>query len=852
MSRPARHFICSLLIVVVLPFWQAANAQQAAQQQQPVVHGYQKAPQPISDLLNARPTPLVQLSPDGKWLLAADRLPYPPVSDLAQPMLRLAGLRINPATNGRHHPPRLIALSLIEVATGKTRKVTGLPANPYFTMPDWSPDGAKFAFTNTVADGIELWIGNVETAKAEKLEGFKISAILGDPLQWMPDGKALLVQTVPGSRRNPPAEPKTPDGPIIQESDGKKAPVRTYEDLLENPHDENLFDYYATAQLTRVSFPHVGHLGPIRASIDVNVASKIGKPGIFARVEPSPDGKHLLVVRIQHPYSYIMPESDFPREVEIWNFTGKLEHKIASLPLTDHVPIEGVLTGPRDYQWVPSQPATLVWAEALDGGDPKTKAPFRDQVMMLSAPFTGNPSELVKLEQRFVPSGSAGGFRSGSAIDWTENGLGLVRDYNRDRRWVRTFLVDIAKPDAQPRLIWERSIRDRYRDPGSPLMRTLPNGKRVMRQAGSSIFLAGNGASQKGEFPFLDRFDLDTLKSERIFQCRDGQYESVVALLADDGTKFLTRHESPTEPPNYFVRTATGADKKAITDFPDPAPQLHGITKQLVTYKRADGVQLSFTLYLPANHKEGERLPTIVWAYPLEFNDADTAGQVSGSPYHFTTITGISQLFLVTQGYAILDNATMPVVGDPETMNNTYVEQIVASAKAAIDKAVEMGVTDPQRIGVGGHSYGAFMTANLLAHSDLFRAGVARSGAYNRTLTPFGFQSERRTIWEAPEMYIKVSPFMQADKIKHPILLIHGMADDNSGTFPIQSERMYQAIKGNGGIVRYVQLPYEAHGYLARESTEHTLWEMVSWFDKWVKNAPSAEQTKTANSGAGH
>ncbi|HET7871032.1 MAG TPA: prolyl oligopeptidase family serine peptidase [Terriglobales bacterium] len=829
MPRLARAFATRIL----LPFFVFAVSSFAQ---------YQKAPQPIHDLLNAPATPLVLVSPHSDHLLVVDRLQYPPISDLAQPMLRLAGLRINPATNGRHHPPRLIGLTLVDVAAGKSRKVTGLPDNAYLGVPQWSADGKQFAFTNTTANGTELWVGNTAAAAAARMEGVKISAILGEAVQWMPDGRSLLVQTVPGNRGKAPAEPVSPDGPIIQESDGKKAPVRTYEDLLANAYDEALFDFYATAQLTLIHV-HEGKLGPVKAS--VTNESNVGKPGIFARVEPSPDGQHILVSRIHHPYSYIMPESDFPRDVEVWDLKGKLEYKVASLPLADHVPIEGVLTGPRDYEWAPMQPATLVWAEALDGGDPKAKAPFRDKLVMLTAPFKGSPVELVKLEQRYAPGGFGGGGGFGrGGIEWGEKGIGLARDYDRDRRWVRTFLIDINKPDAQPKLIWERSIRDRYKDPGTPLMRTLANGKRVLRQQGDTIFLVGAGASQKGEFPFLDRYDLATGKSERLFQCGDGQYEAVVTLASDDGTKFITRHESPSEPPNYFVRTSGSNDKRALTQFPDPQPQLHGITKQLVTYKRADGVQLSFTLYLPPNHKQGERLPTIVWAYPLEFNDAATAGQVTGSPYRFTTITGISHLFLLTQGYAVLDNATMPVVGDPETMNNTYVEQVVTSAKAAIDKAVELGVTDGNRVGVGGHSYGAFMTANLLAHSDLFRAGVARSGAYNRTLTPFGFQSERRTIWEAPEMYIKVSPFMQADKIKRPILLIHGMADDNSGTFPIQSERMYQAIKGNGGIVRYVQLPHEAHGYLARESTEHTLWEMVNWFDKWVKNAGA--ETKTA------
>ncbi|PYX90279.1 MAG: prolyl oligopeptidase [Acidobacteria bacterium] len=719
--------------------------------------------------------------------------------------------------------PRLIGLHLVNVADGKQQTIQ-LPQNAYLSLPRWSPDGRHFAFTHTTPNGIELWVGDAASASAHQVAGVKINAVIGPALQWMPDSHTLLVKAVPQTRGKPPAESGGTDGPIIQESDGKKAPAVTFEDLLESPHDEELFDYYATAQLSLVE-TNTGRISPI------------GKPAIVSDVEPSPDGAHVLVSRIHRPYSYLLPADGFAKNVEVWDQAGKVEYTLASLPSEEHVPIEGVPTGPRDYEWLPTQPATLVWAEALDNGDTRAKVPYHDHLMMLVSPFQDQPKELARLEQRF------------RNLAWGEKGVGLLSDYDRSRRWVRTFMINLNQPGEALKLLWEHSSRERYRNPGTPLTHILSNGKSVLVQNGDSIFLAGEGASPKGDFPFLDRFDLQSLKAERIFQCADGGFESVAALTSNDGSHFITQYESPTEPPNYFLRTAGSPEKRALTSFSDPAPQLRGISKQIVTYKRADGVPLSFTLYLPPNYKKGERLPTIVWAYPLEYSDADTAGQVSGSPYRFTTISGISHLFLLTQGYAILDGATMPVVGDPDTMNNTYIEQVVSSAKAAIDKAAELGVTDPNRVGVGGHSYGAFMTANLLAHSDLFRAGVARSGAYNRTLTPFGFQSERRTLWEAREMYMNISPFMFADNIKHPILLIHGMADNNPGTFPIQSERMYQAIKGNGGIVRYVQLPYEAHGYVARESTEHTLYEMVSWFDKWVKNASSDHATTTAQNG---
>jgi dipeptidyl aminopeptidase/acylaminoacyl peptidase len=780
---------------------------------------YQKPPQPVEDVLNAPPTPNVLLSPQRDYMLLVESPRYPAIADLAQPMLRLAGTRINGNTNGPHLSARAYKLTLKAVQGGAER-VIALPAGARVAGVAWSADGKMLAFSNTLADGIELWVCDVATAKARVVKGARLNTAVGGGFQWMPDQRTLLAQLVPDKRGPAPAASSAPDGPNVQESAGKPGPVRTFQDLLKTPHDEQLFEYYATSQL---------------ALIDANSGkiTKVGAPAIFNTVSPSPNGQNLLVARIHRPFSYLYPFTDFPKTVEVWDSQGKKIHQLAELPLEDYVPIEGVPTGPRNYGWRPTDPATLVWAEALDGGDPRKKVSPRDKVVMLKAPFTGPPTELCQTEQRL------------NGLQWGErDGLVFVRDFDRDKRLQRTFAYNADNPSQPPTLIWSRNASDRYGDPGQPVTRTLPNGRNAMLQHGDAIYLAGAGATPDGERPFLRRYNLKTKQTEELFRSRADAYESFTALLDDDAKAIVIRRETPSTPPNFYFRPLAIKDvEHALTNFPDPTPSLRGITKQLVKYKRADGVDLSFTLYLPPGYKPGTRLPTVVWAYPLEFTDAGVAGQVSGSPNRFTAIGGMSHLFFVLQGYAVLDDATMPIVGNPETVNNTFVEQIVGSAKAAIDKATEMGVTDPDRVGVGGHSYGAFMTANLLAHSDLFRAGIARSGAYNRTLTPFGFQSERRTFWDAPDLYMKVSPFVFANKINEPILLMHGEADNNQGTFPIQSDRMFQAIRGNGGTVRLVTLPLEAHGYAARESIGHTLYEMMSWFDKHVKNAPPRNKT---------
>jgi dipeptidyl aminopeptidase/acylaminoacyl peptidase len=552
----------------------------------------------------------------------------------------------------------------------------------------------------------------------------------------------------------------------------------------------------------------------------------IGEPGLIASADPSPDGKFLLVTRLKAPFSYRVPYFWFARSIEVLDkANGRRVRMIADLPISDDTPRQGVPKGPRSVQWQPLVDAKLIWAEALDGGDPIRKVPHRDKLMTLSAPFKGEPNEILKVHHRF------------EELTWTtQPGQALLTEFDRDRRWQTTLLINLADPSGR-KVVFDLSIHDAYGDPGTPVMQVRPDGHRTILQDGDVMYLLGQGAGESGDRPFLDKMSLKTLQKDRLFRCGEGVYERPLSFVGTSRTRIVTERESKTEPMNVFVVDLKSGERTKLTDFRDPAPQLTGLTKELIKYRRQDGVPLSGTLYLPPGYKAGTRLPLIIWAYPLDYSDSATAGQVRGSPYRFTALRGDDPRFFLTQGYAVLMDATMPVVGDPETMNDTYVEQITASAKAAVDALDAKGVIDPpQRVGIAGHSYGAFMTANLLAHSDLFAAGIARSGAYNRTLTPFGFQTERRSFWEAPQLYMKMSPFTYANKIKAPLLLIHGEADNNSGTFPIQSERLFQAIKGSGGTARLVLLPYESHGYRARESVLHVLAEMFEWADQYIKN----------------
>jgi len=779
---------------------------------------YQRPVQAVANFVDAPPIPQTNLGPDRATLLLVTPQAFPSIAEVAEVELRLAGLRINPKNRATARRPFAQRLELLDVKAraAAPRPIRGLPDGARIADLRWSPDGTHVAFTVTLADAIRLWIADVHDATARQLTTPPLSGVVGAPCDWLPDGRSLVCRTVPGDAKAPPAAPSVPTGPIVQENTGEKKPATTNPDLLASPTDERLFEHYMTSQIALVTLD--GKVTPV------------GAPALYTGSEPSPDGSSLLVASVRRPFSYRVELERFPTRTDVWALDGTRVATIADLPLAEDVPAEhdAVRTGRRSISWRADAPASVCWAEALDGGDPKKPAAIRDAVECAVRPFT-RPARLVGLEDRF------------RAIVWGTGALALVTETRWKDRHTRTSIVAPDAPAGKPRVLWDRSYEDRYSDPGTPVMRRMPTGFAVLQVTSKGqLLLTGAGASDQGDRPIFDRLDLATGKSERIWRSDGERYAAVHSVLDQDGLEVLMSRESPTDPPQLFAMSLRDKAERQLTRFTHPVPELAKVKKQLVKWKRKDGVELSGMLYLPPGFrpKQDAPLPVLVWVYPQEFKTASAASQVNTSPYRFVAPAWSGPLFALTQGFAVVDNPAFAIIGEGTAEpNDTYVQQLTEDASAMIDAVVALGVGDRARFAVGGHSYGAFTTANLLAHTNLFAAGIARSGAYNRTLTPFGFQSEERTYWAAAATYDQMSPFRFADKIDEPILLIHGTADNNNGTFPIQSDRLFAALQGLGGRVRYVSLPAEAHGYRARETALHVLWEEVRWLDTHVKHA---------------
>ncbi|KAL2556586.1 Prolyl oligopeptidase family protein [Forsythia ovata] len=813
-------------------------------------NGYCLPPPEIRDIVDAPPLPALSFSPHRDKILFLKRRSLPPLSELARPEEKLAGVRIDGKCNCRSRMSYYTGIGIHQLmddcTLGPEKEINGLPDGAKINFVTWSNDGRHLSFSVRIdeEDGsssmLRLWVADVETGKARPLfesPDMFLNAVF-DNFVWV-NNSTLLVCSIPLSRGDPPKKPLVPSSPKIQSNEQKDIiQARTYQDLLKDEYDERLFEYYATSQL-------------VLASLDGTV-KLVGSPAIFTSLDPSPDEKYILITSIHRPYSFIVPCGRFPKKVDVWTADGKFVRELCDLPLAEDIPIthNSVRKGMRSINWRADKPSTLVWVEAQDGGDAKVEVSPRDIVYTQPAESLGSeqPAVLHKLDLRY------------GGISWCDDSLALVYESWYKTRKIRTWVISPGFENVSPRILFDRSSEDVYSDPGSPMLRRTPAGTYVIAKMtkegdqGTYVLLNGSGATPHGNIPFLDLFDINTGNKERIWESdKEKFYETVVALMSDqsegelyvDQLKVLTSKESKTENTQYFILSWPGKKACQITNFPHPYPQLSSLKKEMIRYERKDGVQLTATLYLPPDYdpsRDGP-LPCLVWSYPGEFKSKDAAGQVRGSPNEFAGIGPTSPLLWLARRFAILSGPTIPIIGEGnEEANDRYVEQLVGSAEAAVEEVIRRGVADPNKIAIGGHSYGAFMTANLLAHAPhLFCCGIARSGAYNRTLTPFGFQNEDRTLWEATPTYVEMSPFMSANKIKKPILLIHGEEDNNSGTLTMQSDRFFNALKGHGALSRLVILPFESHGYSARESVLHVLWETDRWLQKYcVANSSDA------------
>lgn len=778
---------------------------------------YQQPPKEILELVKVDRAPSVIMNNKKDVLVFLYGNMYKTLAEISEPEMRLGGLRLNPVNNNGSNPRYYTKIEIQQGRTGKPVQVKGFPEKVQLSNLSWSPDEQYMACTQLLSDKLQLWIIDVKKATAAPLTSLRLNGALGSPYRWFTDSKSLLVRTVPENQPALLTNSVLPTGPTVSVTDGSKAQNRTYQDLLKNSSDEANFETLTTSKLMKIG-------------LDGNV-KEWASSDIYLRESFSPDGNYVLVTTVRKPFSYIVPYYNFPTVTKIYNRDGTLVRVFDEKPLIDNLPpgFMSVQKGKRSVNWRDDQPATLYWAEALDNGDPAVQVPFRDEVFQLAAPFKEETKQsLFKTQQRYA------------GVQWGNATTAIAYDSWHNTRNEKTYLFNPSTPGKELTVLFDRNSQDEYNNPGSFQTKRNEYARDVLDLDGMNILMLGDGFTEKGQFPFVNRFNLQTKKAATVYRSAYTNKElTIVDVLDAKKGEFLVSLQAPTEYPNYYVLSKGGKSVTQLTYFKNPFEKMNGVQKEVIRYTRPDGVELSATLYLPAGYDKAkkEKLPMVMWAYPQEFKDKNSASQNTTNPNSFIFPYYGSPIYWVTRGYAVLDDASFPIIGEGTTEpNDSFIEQLVANAKAAIDAVDKLGYIDRRKVAVGGHSYGAFMTANLLTHSDLFAAGIARSGAYNRTLTPFGFQGEERNYWEAKDTYDKMSPFNYADKMKTPLLLVHGENDNNPGTFPIQSERYFSALKGFGAPVRYVVLPKESHGYSAEESILHLLWEQDQWLEKHVKN----------------
>lgn len=752
------------------------------------------------------------------------------------------------------------SLQLISASDGSKVTVT-LPAASRVSNAVWSPDGKSVAFFVHTPDATHLWVSDL-TGKARQITTRPVLATLNTNFDWEANSGSIITVLPPEPRAAMPQPSAVPTGPrvkLAEESDKNR--LRNYASLLATPYDQALLEWHATGQIAMID-------------VKTKAVKTIGQPTMVQDIDPSPDGKYLRVTRMVKPFSYLVPYSNFGTVQEIWDMDGKVLAKVTEEPLnvgvdsTRGVAAPGagevvpLANGKREITWRPDgQGLSYLEAEPAPPrgdsavmqltDDPRTPR-RKDRVFQWAPPFDANGAKAIYTSDtriathRFSPD------------------MSILFLTERTGPATHEYAVILSDPSKKYTLARYRN-EDVYANPGQLILARGPmvaavgfgggfganagRGERVVQLSpdGGSVYFSGTkydkNPTDVGPRSFIDKVDIKTGAKTRLYESDNTNvYERVLGYQDLEARKLIVARESAVDVTQAYLRT--GDQLAQITQNKDYTPDLTRAPKESFVVERPDGFKFKVNVSLPPDYKPGTRLPAMFWFYPREFAGQEEydRGARTFNKNAFPNFNARSMQFLVREGYAVVE-PDAPIVGAPGQWNNNYENDLRNNLAAVIDEVDRRGLVDRTRIGIGGHSYGAFSTVNAMVHTPFFKAGIAGDGNYNRTLTPLDFQSERRTFWEAKDTYLAMSPLLFANNMSGALLMYHGLGDQNVGTDPINSPRLFQALNGLGKTAAMYLYPFEDHGPATKETLLDLWGRWSAWLDKYVKNP----KTKTVS-----
>ncbi len=858
---------------------------------------YVRPPAVVDRIIMAPRTDITftQPSPDRKWYLKSPGLDRGDVAQFGKPHVYLGGIQVDTHANRARSLTTSTHLGLILVdPKTNVAKTLETPKGASISAQVWSPSGAQVAYIANFDDASQVYVADVATGKSVQVSKTPLLGVLVTTIEWTADGKSIVAVVVPDGRGPAPVfgNKGIADGPEVRMTESRTIPQVIHPSLLEDPFEKAELRYYTTGQLALIdvktkTMKKIGAPGMIR-SVDAS------PDGQYFRVTEMTEPFSYLVPATSFGSVQELWDAN-GKVIAQLNKQPLREGEAAGDGDTPAAGGRGGLvqpatdTGKRNISWNPVGNG-LVYFESVfsaggnGGGGAGAAAPAgggggrggrggRGGAAAAPAPGRGTPATRpAPTSVRYMSWTAPYGPNDTKLIyEGSAQLAGVAYSYDGKTMFLSDSgsVIAVRTADPSKRYNLGRGVTvpaggggragggggafgggaDTSATGGRLEMKRGPNGANVVMLGSDNktVYLSGTrspGANWNTQAPrpWVDKLDFETGKRDRVFDSPANGYDEFVSALDDDFSAYIYMHESPTVIQDAYVRDMKAGTSTQLTHAKDVAPEVSGAQhKRIQLTRQRDGIKFWVDLTLPADWKPGTRLPGIIWFYPREYTaqaDYDRSRyttNINKFPDTPALRPASSTKLWVTQGNAVIE-PDCPIMGSAGKMNDNYARDLAENLELTVNAMVDQGYIDRDHVGIGGHSYGAFSTVNALTLTSIFKAGIAGDGMYNRSLTPFGFQSERRNFFEAQSTYLEMSPFFRADKISGPLLMYHSLEDQNVGTAPISSIRMFHALQGLGKPAALFMYPYEDHS-VATYQTDLDQWaRWFAWFDMYVKN----------------